>query len=399
MSDDGQPLTLDQVRAAATVGRLPQLAQQLVADRRWSSLEILLTIAATPTLPLDDVAAALESLLEALSGLGEADRKEATMELKEAQKHAAAALARRLDREPLTEETRRGMRIAAGLFASLGEPRRAAELYEKAGDDAHAAEAWGALGDLDRMEACLGREEDRRGRRLAMARAFRAFDTLGAGGQRLEATRVAEGLDRDDPDAHALRERVTALRARLCRGGSVALRLPDGSSLRVATLPAAIGRDPGVEIPVREPTVSRRHARLRAEEQTIVLEDAGSRGGTFLGELRVAGSVPLPETGLLRLGTACVLRFSRRQDGGLLLEGTSGLDRPHRTLVGRGAVVVDEEAGFGRPISFGFSAESIWIERPLDFPLEVGGGRVGPRCDLLHGDHIRAPDGRIWEVL
>jgi hypothetical protein len=36
MSDEGPPLTLDQVRAAAAVGRLPELANQLVSDHRWS---------------------------------------------------------------------------------------------------------------------------------------------------------------------------------------------------------------------------------------------------------------------------------------------------------------------------------------------------------------------------
>jgi hypothetical protein len=40
------------------------------------------------------------------------------------------------------------LRTAAGLFALLGDARRAAELYEKGGDDPRAAELWGALGNV-----------------------------------------------------------------------------------------------------------------------------------------------------------------------------------------------------------------------------------------------------------
>src|SRR5688572_10574023 len=153
MSDDGPPLTLDQVRAAAAVGRLPELANQLVADHRWSSLEVLLTMAATPSIPQPDVSNALQSLVEALELLPEAERKEAVRELREAELHAATSLARRCDVQPLTEKHRRGLSAAAALLAVLSETRRAAELYEKAGDDARAAEAWGETGDLERMEA------------------------------------------------------------------------------------------------------------------------------------------------------------------------------------------------------------------------------------------------------
>ena len=88
------------MRAAAAVGRLPELARQLVADRRWSSLEVLLSIAATPSLPLEDVVAALSAVLAGLGELPEADAKEAALELRQAQLHAASALARRADRCP-----------------------------------------------------------------------------------------------------------------------------------------------------------------------------------------------------------------------------------------------------------------------------------------------------------
>jgi hypothetical protein len=123
--------------------------------------------------------------VDALEQLPENDRKEAVRELREAELHAATALARRADVQPLTDRHRRAMRASAGLFAALSETRRAAELFEKAGDDIRAAEAWGELGDLDRMEVCLARDEQRRTERLRVTDLRRRFEMLFSAGERL----------------------------------------------------------------------------------------------------------------------------------------------------------------------------------------------------------------------
>jgi hypothetical protein len=399
MSDEGSPLSLEQVRSAAAVGRLAELARQLVADRRWSSLEVLLSIAATPSLPLEDVVAALSAVLQGLGELPEADAKEAALELRQAQLHAASALARRADRSPLTERERGGLRASAGLLAGLGELRRAAELYEKAGDDLRASETWGALGELDRMEACLGREEGRRQSRLRVTEARRAFETLSAAGERQQAVRVALELREADADSHELQTRGRQMEARLCRGRGVSLRLADGRVLGVAGLPATLGRDPTVELPVREPSVSRHHARLSAEGPQVAIEDLGSRGGTRLGGFPLAGRLPLRGTGEIALGSACTLRY-RAADGGLLeLRGSSGLDREHWSLVGTDDIELGPALGWPTSARVTFRSGVARLERALDLLLRVDGQLVGRGCDLLHGDRIETPSGDRLEVL
>ncbi len=399
MSEEGSPLSLEQVRAAAAVGRLPELARQLVADRRWSSLEVLLSISATPSLPLEDVVAALSAVLAGLGELPEADAREAALELRQAQLHAASALARRADRNPLTERERGGLRASAGLLAGLGELRRAAELYEKAGDDVHAAETWGGLGELDRMEVCLAREEARRQARLRIAEARRRFETLSVSGERLEAVRAALDVGETDLDSHELTTRSRQMETRLCRGRGVGLRLPDGRVLGVAGLPATLGRDPTVEISIREPTVSRHHARLLAVGADIGIEDLGSRGGTRLGGFPLAGRLALRGAGEIALGASCLLRFRALAGGVLELRGSTGLDREHWTLVGTGEIDVGPALGLATWLRIAFRNGVARLQRPLELPLRVDGQLVGLGCDLLHGDRIETPSGDRLEVL
>jgi hypothetical protein len=399
MSDEGSPLSLEQVRAAAAVGRLPELARQLVADRRWSSLEVLLSIAATPSLPLEDVVSALSAILQGLAELPEADAREAALELRQAQLHAASALARRADRTPLTERERGGLRASAGLLAGLGELRRAAELFEKAGDDARAAETWGDLGELDRMEACLAREEAHRQGRLRITEARRSFETLTAAGERCEAVRIALALRETDLDSHELLVRGRQMAGRLCRGRGISLRLADGRVLGLAGLPATLGRDPTVEVPLREPTVSRHHARLHPEGAGMAIEDLGSRGGTRLGGHPVAGRLPLRGTGEIRLGDACVLRYRTMDETVLELRGSSGLDREHWSLIADRGIDLGPALALPASLTLGFGSGVARLERPLELPLRIDGQLVGRGCDLLHGDRIETPNGDRLEVL
>ncbi len=62
-----------------------------------------------------------------------------------------------------------------------------------------------------------------------------------------------------------------------------------------------IGRDPQSDVPLDFPMISWRHARLTREAEGILVEDLGSRNGTFVGGIRVTGKVlarPGQEIGL-----------------------------------------------------------------------------------------------------
>jgi hypothetical protein len=420
MIDDESPLSLEGIRAASAAGRLPDLARRLVAERRWSSIDVLLTTATATGLSLEESAVALVALCEALGTLPPPDQKEAFGELHTAELRAARALVRRADRDPLTATDRAGLGAAAALFLAAGDPARAAALYEKADDDERAAEIWGSLGELEKMEACLGRQERQQSQRRQLREARRQFEALFAAGERAAAIDLCLHLgDRipDAPDARALSQLARRASERLCRGRAVTLRLGAGQLLRVAGLPAVLGRDPEAELPVRDPTVSRRHARLvEGGPLGIVIEDAGSRSGTQLAGFPIAGAIPLGAAGELSLGTTCKLRFEVHPAGSarVVLRGEQGLDRGLWAVAGAGSVALGDLIDLGLAstpalLAIDFVTGTARLRRGPGLSVRVDGHLVGPTCDLLHGDVIEASLGPLpatatggrwrWEVV
>ncbi len=84
-------------------------------------------------------------------------------------------------------------------------------------------------------------------------------------------------------------------------GAGVELMLRQGINL--------IGRAPDAEIRIESPKVSRRHARITVDGDTAVVEDLGSKNGTFVGDTGIDGPTPLAHGDQLRLGQlAAILR-------------------------------------------------------------------------------------------
>jgi DNA-binding winged helix-turn-helix (wHTH) protein len=78
-----------------------------------------------------------------------------------------------------------------------------------------------------------------------------------------------------------------------------------------------LGRDETAGVRIDAPGVSRRHARIDVSGDGAMLEDLGSKNGTFLGEheVPVKAPVPLPDGSTFRLGRV-LLVFRRSPDGG-----------------------------------------------------------------------------------
>lgn len=75
-------------------------------------------------------------------------------------------------------------------------------------------------------------------------------------------------------------------------------------SERIALRAGAItlGRDPACEAMIDAPGVSRRHAQIRVEATGIVIEDLGSKNGTFLNDNPVLGPTTLGDGDRVRFG-------------------------------------------------------------------------------------------------
>jgi DNA-binding winged helix-turn-helix (wHTH) protein len=84
---------------------------------------------------------------------------------------------------------------------------------------------------------------------------------------------------------------------------------PDGHASLGAGL-FDIGRDPTLSVLIDGATVSWHHARLHvagsASAPTVMVEDQGSRNGTFVNGARVSGETALADGDELRLGTVVV---------------------------------------------------------------------------------------------
>jgi hypothetical protein len=391
MSDDAPPLSSDDVEAAASVGRLPALARQLVLDGAWSSVDVLLRYARDAALPLGELEDTVRAMTEAISALPEGRRHAAGEEIAALQRQAAFAITKRLDRDPLTASERKVLAVAGGLLFELGDLERAATTFERAGDDARAAEAYGGLGDLDRMEACLARDERRRRQRRSLTDALRRFETLLAAGERQAAVALAAGLPGDDFEASAARAQARDVERRLCRGGGLTLRA--GSELyRFACTPATLGRDGQCEVVLRDPSISRRHAIIQGSPAgPLTLSDAGSRGGTRLGAGLLRGTLPLHGEGEIGLGEHCRVRF--RTVGSALLElvGVTGIDRGLRALVGAGPLPVAAAIPAAGGLALRLDGPFCRLERAVEVVARVDGRLIGAGCDLLAGDVIEVP--------
>jgi len=80
---------------------------------------------------------------------------------------------------------------------------------------------------------------------------------------------------------------------------------PNGHRSRVPIdpLPFRIGRQPENHLVLRDSRISRTHARIVAEERAYVLEDCGSRHGTFINGSRVSRQ-PLRNSDRIEFGSA-----------------------------------------------------------------------------------------------
>ena len=63
-----------------------------------------------------------------------------------------------------------------------------------------------------------------------------------------------------------------------------------------------LGRDPEARGSIPDASLSRRHARITVRGDVATIEDLASKNGTFLGDERVTGSVPLSDGDTIRLG-------------------------------------------------------------------------------------------------
>ena len=71
----------------------------------------------------------------------------------------------------------------------------------------------------------------------------------------------------------------------------------------------SLGRDPGNDITIDDPQVSRQHARIVRQGGLMVVEDLGSTNGTFVNGVRLTGSHTLASGDMIGLGDVVALTY------------------------------------------------------------------------------------------
>lgn len=80
-----------------------------------------------------------------------------------------------------------------------------------------------------------------------------------------------------------------------------------GTTLIVDSLPAELGRAPDTDLVLDDETVSRRHAVLRGDNESLQVEDLGSSNGTAINGNPMVGALSLLDGDLVSFGSATCL--------------------------------------------------------------------------------------------
>ncbi|HTE51231.1 MAG TPA: FHA domain-containing protein [Kofleriaceae bacterium] len=293
-----------------------------------------------------------------------------------------------------TDRDRERVREAALFLLEAGEHRAAGEAFESLGDEGAASTAYRHGGLLDLMEQSMGRDEERTDRAREVRQSFADYELHLRGGARDGALEAIRRCVAAADESAEYRRLLDELESRMVAGGRVAIHVRRGERITVAALPCvAIGRDPLCEVVLRSAGVSRRHAEIEVAPDgadgalRFALRDAGSRNGTRLGGLPLAGSVPLSGAGSFALSDDCAIEFAAGPEL-LTLRIGRGLDRGSTALVG-GTGRAISLAAFGPEVELRFDRGRPILLHPPGAALVLNGERLmAGDVQLIHRDHI-----------
>lgn len=313
---------------------------------------------------------------------------------------------------------------AAQVLLRAGDPQGAAEAYELGGQPTLAAQAYEQAGDIDKVETLLGRIETQRQIGDAEVQLQKTFELQCDLGQRREALETIDKLCAMARDPTSAQQQRRELRARILPPFAVRLRLSlDGAAAEVlylGRLPVILGRDPqpggadagGSVVPLGDPGLSRNHAQIERSDDGLglSLRDLGSKNGTSLGGIPVAGVLPLRGEGEIGLGRQVALRYqvnlaspvaaavasNTSQPATLRLQVSRGMSRGLRVELCAGPVPLglgqhepDDAAG----VALSFDERDGQPCLHAAGPLLLGGKRIAGGLLLLRGDAVEAGKG------
>lgn len=341
-----------------------------------------------------DRAAELAALHDALHWAGEDPTLRTTPAARLGQLMLASARAEGIG----TERDRARVRTAAALLVEGGEHGLAGEAYALLGDHSGAAAAYSAGGLIDALETTLARVDDAGERQRAIELHFADYQTFHQVGRRDDARAALAACVQAGGGAR-YQQLLDQLDGARLTGGRVALRAAGGAATIACGLPLiALGRDVLCEVPLRSAGISRRHAELIVGGTTpFAVRDAGSRNGTRLGGVLLAGTLPLRGAVELGLADDLVLDVEVGEAPDVLVATVrGGLDRGTRLVAAAPGVRCPLDA-LAPGLSVLFADGRPWLGRDGG-AFTLGDQRVAEgRVQLVRGDRVEV-DGLRLEV-
>jgi hypothetical protein len=287
---------------------------------------------------------------------------------------------------PMTATLRQELVQAARELEALGDPERAAQAYAMAGDLEGEVRALARAGDVDKVDALLVAAQGRDREAQARRRASEEVAMLAASGRRREGLALARSSTDDQVrsrgDALANRRVGTGVVRAVVRGRELLLAL--GDSLVIGRAPDLDTGEPRQgTISIGAAALSRRHIAVERRGEEFVVRDLGSRNGTVLRGLALAGETLVGAGIELRLGreVPVTLRPSTELAGALAVEVPGA-----RYIAPLGPAIL----GIGQWQLA--SGDDGWIELVTgDAPPAFAGAlRLAPAITLLAGDALAA---------
>lgn len=101
---------------------------------------------------------------------------------------------------------------------------------------------------------------------------------------------------------------------------------PQGNRFFLTQDEMIIGRDPTVEIPLADMSISRRHAQIKRQNKTVTVMDLGSSNGTYVNDRKITPNQPtvLSKEDMVKLGNF-ILKFLPAGELEILYWGNLGL--------------------------------------------------------------------------
>ena len=337
-----------------------------------------------------ELAARVDALDDALRWLGRADPARVAPTLREELAEALSEEARSL---PEGDPRRRRLATeSAKVHERDGRLREAGEAHELAGATGEASRCYEAAGAIEDMERLLEVEGSVRRAGFECAQAFDEYEAAMASGARDVARAALRRCVAASP-GKGYERLLTDLEARVPRPGVVELAVDGRRLVVLGKTPVVIGRG-DADLGLRHAGISRRHAAIDVEAEGFTLHDAGSRNGTTLSGLAVAGHVPLAGGGTIGLGEGCLLEFSVEPDA-LELLVHEGPDRGLRALVARGPARLAPRSPFVVGVADGWPT----LDDADGSGLLLGGARGPGPVFVLVEDVVESPVGERLEVV